>query len=53
MEQASIYQCYEKGVLLSEKLKSGHDNMSFECKICKKKISCQKSIFDLKYCFIS
>jgi hypothetical protein len=32
-------------VILSKKLKSGNDNMSFEFKICQKKIYCQKCIF--------
>ena len=49
METALIYQWYEKGVILPEKLKNGHDNMSYECKTCKKKISSLKSIIDFTY----
>ena len=37
MEHSLIYKWYEKGTILPDKVKSGHDNMSFEYKMCKKK----------------
>ena len=45
MESALIYQFYEKGIPLQEKTKNGQENMSYECKRCKKNIHAIRSIY--------
>jgi hypothetical protein len=42
MEQASIYQCYEKGVLLSEKLKVVMIIWALSVKFVKKRFNVKK-----------